>query len=347
MEKEIKINKRSVGLNHRPYIIAEACINHQGELGLAKEMVLIAKTAGADAIKFQYHVLDDEMLKNSPQSKNFEKGLYETLLETNLSFEAHLELKTLCEQVGIQYLCTPFSRKAVDALLKLGVSALKVGSGEMTNIPMQKHIANTGLPTIFSTGMSEQDEISETATVYNNAKVDYAIMHCVSAYPCPYEISNLDNITALRKKFRVPIGLSDHTKGIYTSIGAVTLGASIIEKHFTLDRSMPGPDHESSLEPMELNELVRGCHAVFLARGCKKTIFPQEKEILEWARESVVSIQKINEGDELSTANISVKRPAPSEGIVPAKDFELALGMVASVDIEAHTQIRWSQLAEK
>ena len=344
--KEIIINGRAVGRDHPPYLIAEACINHEGDIRIAKEMVFHARAAGVDAIKFQLHVLDDEMLREAPQSANFEEPLYDTLERTNLSVAEHQELKELCERIGIDYMCTPFSAASADLLeSKIGVEVYKVGSGECTNHPLQRHIAAKGKPMISSTGMTELAEVDETVAVLKaHAAGGFALTHCVSAYPCPYDRVNLGVIPLYEERYGVPIGLSDHSVGIYTSLGAVALGACIIEKHFSLDRTLPGPDHKSSIEPNELRELARGCRAVWEARGAAPQKFPEEKEIVAWARESVVSIVDIAQGSVITKNMVSVKRPSPAEGVVPAKNLEDVIGKTAGVDIQANRQIRWDTL---
>lgn len=344
--KNIKIGKKVIKNFGKPYIIAEACINHQGNLDLAMEMIHVCKNAGCDAVKFQIHVLEDEMLMETPISKNFgEKSLYEALDSTNLSIEELKKLKTLSENLNIDFLCTPFSFKSCDQLVnEIGVEVIKVGSGEFTNLPLQKHIASKKKPMIISSGMSEMFEVEETYKLLNQLQVPFALMHCVSAYPCPYEIMNLGLIKKYIDLFNIPIGLSDHTPTIYTSLAAVSHGACIIEKHFTLDKTMEGPDHKSSINPSELKELVDGCNAINKAMGSKKIINDEEKEILLWARESVVSTKNIKVGDHFSNLNISVKRPSPGNNVVPAKSLDQVLGQKSSSNIKVNKQIKWSDI---
>jgi len=347
MAQSIILGGRTVGEDHPPFIIAEACINHEGDIAIAREMVVAAKAMGADAVKFQYHVLEDEMLPAAPKSSNFDEPLWQALERTNLALSEHKELKSFCQKTDIQYLCTPFSKKSADILDQNNlVDYFKVGSGELTNIPLQRHIASKGKPMIVSTGMSEPSEILETVTVLNDAKVNYALMHCVSIYPCPPSRMNLGLIPRYKEQFKVPIGLSDHTASIYTAIGAVALGASIIEKHFTLDRSLPGPDHTSSIEPDELGQLVEGCRAVFEARGAERKIFPEEQQIVAWARESVVSVQDIPSGSIISSEMVTVKRPGPGPGVFPARELESVIDSVALVDISAGKQILRSEVTK-
>ena len=227
---EIKINNIKIGNKHKPYVIVEACVNHQGDFSIAKKMVYFAKKVGADCIKFQHHILDEEMLKKVPKSKNFKISLCEVIKKTNFTLTQHKELKKLCHRIKIEYLCTPFSIKAADELNSIGVRAFKTGSGELTNLPFMEHLAKIGKPVIISTGMSYPFEILETVKIFKKFKTPFALMHCISAYPCPYKIMNLNNIEKLQKKFKIPVGLSDHTPSIYNSLGAVLLGAFLVEK---------------------------------------------------------------------------------------------------------------------
>lgn len=345
MAKEVRIKNRVIGEGCPPFIIAEACINHQGDIAIAEKMVYIAHAMGADCIKFQIHVLENEMLRQAPQSDNFDEPLWDTLDRTNLSVKEHIRLKRLCEQLGIFYLCTPFSRKGTDILDKeIDVDFYKTGSGEMTNLPLIEHIARKGKPIIVSTGMCELEEIRETVNLVKDIGTPLIITHCVSAYPAPYERTNLGLIPYYLKEFEVSVGLSDHSRGIYTSLGAIALGACLIEKHFTLDKMQKGPDHASSLEPYELGELVKGAQAVYKALGQERKIFPEEKQIVAWARESVVSEAAIPKGTKITKDMVWVKRPGPFAGVVPAKDLNKVVGKTAKVDIEKDVQIKWSDL---
>jgi len=343
-DKIIKIGNREVGDDRPPYIIAEACINHEGEIALAEEMVFIARAAGCDAIKFQMHVLDDEMLRDTPQSENFEESLYDALDRTNLSLDEHHRLKKLCESIGIDYLCTPFSRASADLLDSLDPVAIKVGSGELTNLPLQRHIARLGRPMIVSTGMSTVEEIGETVELLKDIGVPFALTHCVSIYPCPPSMVNIGNIPRYRQLFGVPVGLSDHTSSIYTSLGAVALGACVIEKHLTFDRTLPGPDHKSSIEPDELRQLVDGSKAIFESRGQSREIFEEERQIVAWARESVVSLGPIAKGTRITEAMVSVKRPSPGPGAIPARSLDAVIGRIATGDIDAGRQVLWNEV---
>ncbi len=337
----IKINKRKIGKNYKPFVIVEACVNHQGDFSIAKKMVHFAKKMGADCIKFQHHILNEEMLREVPKSKNFKVSLWDVIKKTNFTLKQHKELKVLCDDINIEYLCTPFSMKAADELNSIGVRAFKTGSGELTNLPFIEHLAKIGKPIILSTGMSYPKEILETVKIIKKHKTPFSIMHCVSAYPCPYKIMNLNNINVLEKKFRVPIGLSDHTPSIYNSLGAVSLGASLIEKHFTFNKKLSGPDHKSSIDGPELKDLIQGVKANFLARGSEKKIFNEEKEIVNWAREGVVTIKSIKKGEKLSKNNISVKRPTPRQNQIPAKFFKNIINKKAKRNLKINQKLNW------
>jgi len=339
-----KIKNHIIENNNKPYIIAEACINHEGDINHAKKMILEAKKAEANCIKFQIHNLENEMLKETPQSDNFKETLWEALERTNFDIEKQKILKKECEKNNIDYLCTPFSKVGADQLEEIGVEVYKVGSGELTNLPLIEHIAKKKIPMIVSTGMSTLEEISETVNLIKQIGTPLALTHCTSVYPCPYRLSNLKVIPKLNKLFNVPVGLSDHTNTIYTSFGAVAHGACIIEKHFTLNKNAEGPDHASSIEPKELKHLVEGSNAIFEANGDEKKIFEEERQILAWAREAVVSEKDIQPGEKFSLDNVWVKRPSPKPGCIPAKDLKKIIGKVAKKKINKDTQIKWEEI---
>jgi len=339
-----KIKNHIIENNNKPYIIAEACINHEGDINHAKKMILEAKKAEANCIKFQIHNLENEMLKETPQSDNFKETLWEALERTNFDIEKQKILKKECEKNNIDYLCTPFSKVGADQLEEIGVEVYKVGSGELTNLPLIEHIAKKKIPMIVSTGMSTLEEISETVNLIKQIGTPLALTHCTSVYPCPYRLSNLKVIPKLNKLFNVPVGLSDHTNTIYTSFGAVAHGACIVEKHFTLNKNAEGPDHASSIEPKELKHLVEGSNAIFEANGDEKKIFEEERQILAWAREAVVSEKDIQPGEKFSLDNVWVKRPSPKPGCIPAKDLKKIIGKVAKKKINKDTQIKWEDI---
>jgi len=329
MEK-IKIVNKLIGDNEPIFVIAEACDNHMGNMTWAKEMVDFAKMCGADAIKFQHHLPDEEMLPNSPMSDNFEEPLYEFLKKYALTLAQHKELKKYCDKVGIIYLCTPFSKKAADEISSL-VSAFKIGSGELTDIPSLKEIAKHNKPMIISTGMSTIKEIEETVSAILPINKQIILMNCTSEYPPSYKDINLRVIPQLKEKFNLIVGHSDHTPDNYTCFAAVTLGAKLIEKHIILDKSIPGPDQKVSIEPLQLYDLVSGIRKIEKAMGSIKSLNKLEKPIQLWARRSIVAIRDIKKGETFSLDNLWSKRPGIG---VPSKELPKFIGKMAKRDIK-------------
>tara|TARA_B100000029_G_scaffold315821_1_gene308220 strand:+ start:11999 stop:13006 length:1008 start_codon:yes stop_codon:yes gene_type:complete len=320
------------------YIIAEACDNHFGELSIAKKMALQAKKAGADIVKFQHHLPDEEMLPIVPKSKNFKISLYEFLKKYSLKIKDHENLKEFCKKIKIQYLCTPFSYKAACELNEIGVDFFKIGSGEFLDLPYVKKICEFKKPVIFSTGMSKIKEIDFMYKFINKHKKNkVAFMNCTSEYPPKFEDINLGFIPIMKKKYKkFIIGHSDHTNSIYSSIVAVAFGAKIIEKHFFVDNKNYGPDRHVSISVDQLRELVISIQNIEKSLGDKKKIYQKEKEIEKWAKRSLVSIKNISKGEKLSEKNIWSKRPGTG---IPSKMYFKYLGKKARKNILVNTLI--------
>jgi N,N'-diacetyllegionaminate synthase len=342
MSLTFEIAGRPIGDGQPCYVIAEACVNHNGDFATAKRLVEAARAAGADAVKFQLHYPEHEMLARVPPSANFEKPLHEIVRETHLTEEQHAELMAHCERLGIQYLCTAYCREAADTLAELGVPAFKTGSGEALNHPLLRSIARHGRPMLVATGMAELDEIDTTVDVLRQAAVPFGLMHCTSEYPPIYEDINLDMIPFYKGRYGVSVGHSDHTPNIYSALGAVSLGANAIEKHFTLDKTQPGPDHKVSIEPNELYEMVRGIRIIEASRGTRKAVFEREREIRAWAHHSVVTINAVRAGELFSEDNIWVKRPGTG---IPAAEFETVLGRPSARDLPANVLVDRADVA--
>lgn len=341
--KEIQINHQKIGSQYPVFVIAEAGINHNGSLTIAKKMVNMAKKAGVDCIKFQTHIAEQEMLQtNIRPGKISKKTLWSIIKNCELSEQEESKLQEYCKKQKILFLSTPFSIPAVDRLEKINVPAYKIGSGELTNLPFLKYIAKKGKPVILSTGMSEIKEITQAVNLFKKHKVSLALLQTTSEYPAAYEDINLGVIEKLEKKFCVPVGISDHSIGIYTSLGAVAKGACIVEKHITLNPKMSGPDQKISLNFNELCELVKGCHAVKLALGTSKKILPKERPVLKFARECVVTTTNISKGEILSKENLTTKRPFT--GQIPATDFFKILGKKAKKSIPSNKQLSFSDI---
>jgi N-acetylneuraminate synthase len=335
----VRIGSRTIGPDTPPLVIAEVGINHEGDLGKALRMVDDAAAAGCECVKFQSHVVDDEMIPNDVIPANAAESIWDIMVRCALTEEEEQEVKAAVEARGMIYLCTPFSRAAALRLERLGVTAYKIGSGECNNYPLIRLIASFGKPVILSTGMNDLGSIEPAVTILRQAGVEFALLQCTSMYPTPYEKVRLGAIAELRDRFPdCIVGLSDHSVGNYTCFGATALGACILEKHFTSDKSWPGPDIAISIDPSELRELIEGSRAIHSARGGSKTILREEQPTIDFAYASVVTIRDVAAGELLTRENLWVKRPGTGE--ILAADYETVLGKAARGYIPKDTQIR-------
>lgn len=334
----IEINHRKIGEGQPVYVIAEGCDNHMGDLAAAKEMALQAKLAGADCIKFQHHLPDEEMLPDVPMSSNFDIPLYEFLKLYALKLEQHIQLKQYCDEIGITYLCTPFSYKAAWELNDAGIAyAFKIGSGEMTDIPSLLKIAQFGKPMIISSGMCTLEELDRTYQALKTTGVPLAFTNCLSEYPPVYEDVNLGVLKKMQLRYPdVVIGHSDHTPDLYTCYGAVAMRASIIEKHVILNKMTPGPDQTVSIDFKDLHELVDGVRKVQKALGDEKKVRPREEKIRQWAFRSIVSTRDINAGEVITEDMIWSKRPGTG---IPSYKIPEIIGRTAQRDIKYNVLI--------
>ena len=324
------------------YIIAEGCDNHMGSIETALEMCRQAKLAGCNCIKFQHHLPDEEMLKEIPMSDNFDIPLYDFLKMHALTLEQHIEIKKYCKEIGIDYLCTPFSLKAAYELNEIGVDAFKIGSGEMTDIPTLKKIAEIGKPMIISTGMCTLDEIEETYQALLPYNIPLAFTNCLSEYPPKYEDVNLGVIKIMQERFpKAMFGHSDHTPDLYTCYAAVAMGAKIIEKHVILSKQTPGPDQSVSIDFMDLYLLVDGIRKIECAMGCKKVVHEKEEQIRSWAFRSIVTLCDIKKDEIIMPDMIWSKRPGTG---IPSKKIEEVIGKRVKCDIKANTLLKWEDL---
>jgi len=338
----ITIGTREIGDGRACFVIAEAGINHNGDVKLATELVEAAADAGADAIKFQTHFPEHEMLRGGATAAYVGESLFDLLTRTALSREAHYALAAAARNRDIVFLSTPFSREAADFLDAFGVPAFKTGSGELTHLPLQRHIARKRKPMIISTGMSTPEEIDRTVAAVRAEGTPFALMHCTSTYPTPYEHVQLGCIGWLRSRYGVPVGFSDHTLGTAIALAAVAEGADLFEKHFTMSRSLPGPDQKGSIEPAELEALVRNIRAVEHAGGATKAIQPGEQDVRNMAHHSVVSIRDIRAGATIAADDVWAKRPGTG---IPARQLDEVIGRVAKRAIEKDRLLSWDDLA--
>jgi sialic acid synthase SpsE len=343
MVKNFKIGDREIGDKYEPLVIVEIGINHEGNFEKAKQMIFDAHDNGAECIKFQCHVIDDEMIPNDVIPPNANESIWEMMKRCSFSLENEIKLKKYVEDLGMIYVNTPFSRAAANRLEKMNISAYKIGSGECNNFPLVSHIASFGKPVILSTGMNDINSICKSVDILKKANVDYAIMHVTSMYPTPYDKVRLKFITELKEKFPdTVIGLSDHSLGNYTCFAGIALGASILEKHFTSDKNWPGPDIPISITPSGLKELIIGSKAIFESLTNKKNVLDGERKTAEFAYASVVAIRDIKQGDNFSEKNIWVKRPGTGE--IKAEFLNEILNKKSTKDVKKNEQIKWEMI---
>jgi len=338
-----QIGNRDIGEQFPPIVIAEIGINHEGSYEKAVRMVDDAAAAGCECAKFQSHVIEDEMIPNNVIPGNATESIWDIMKRCALTEAEEIRLKSYVESKGMLYLSTPFSRAAAVRLESMGVPAYKIGSGECNNYPLIKHIAGYGKPIILSTGMNDLNSVRPAVEILRNAGVPFALLHCTSMYPTPYNRVRLGAMQSLREAFPdAVVGLSDHSLGNYTCFGAVALGGRILEKHFTSDKTWPGPDVSISIDPAGLRDLIQGSRAIFEALGGSKDILPDEQPTIDFAYACVVSIRDIAAGERLSAENIWVKRPGTGE--IKAVHYETLLGKTVKNAIPLNAQLTWADL---
>ena len=323
------------------YIIAEAGVNHNGSVQIAEKLIDIAAEAGADAVKFQTFIATAgiskfaEKAQYQKESTPTNEGQLEMIKKLELPFDQHFHLAEYCKQRNIQFLSTGFDFESINLLKELRVPYMKVPSGEITNLPLLRQINSYKHPVIMSTGMASLSEIKDALSILKDCPV--SLLHCTTEYPCPYEGVNLRGMLTMRDTFHLPVGYSDHTKGIEVPVAAVAMGATIIEKHFTLDCKMEGPDHKASLGPDELKAMVSAIRHIEVAMGNgKKEPAECEKKNIVIARKSIVAKRAIKKGEFLTAENLTVKRPG--DGISPMR-WDEVIGTIAKRDYQDDEKI--------
>lgn len=343
--KKIKIGNKFVGDGEPCLIIAEAGINHNGDISLAKKLIDVAKEAGADAVKFQTFRAEDLVSKKSPKAKHVEgeASFFDMIKSLELGKEEFKQIAEHARKKDIIFLSTPSDEWSTDLLYDLGVPAYKIASGDITNIPLLKYIAQKKLPIILSTGMANLGEIEEALNaIYSIGNKEVVLLHCVASYPTPLEEVNLRAIETLRQAFQVPIGFSDHTTSTIVPVVAAALGARVIEKHFTLDKNLPGPDHKASANPDELKQVVEGIREFEVASGSSIKRCTRSEEGTKVAfRRSIVARTDIPKGTKITKNMLAIKRPGT--GIAP-KFLDIAVSRNAKRDIKSDEVIKWEDI---
>lgn len=347
MARLLHIDGKEVGPGRPVFVIAEAGVNHNGRLDLALELTEAAARAGADAVKFQTFRADElaspHILQADYQKRAGEKTQREMLRELELPREAYPVLIQSCREKGISFLSTPFDVNSLEFLVELGMPAVKVPSGEATNLPFLRRIASVGRPVILSTGMTDLEEVREAISVIReNGDPPLAVLHCTTSYPAPPETINLRAMLTLAEGFDVPVGLSDHSEGTEVPLAATALGAAIIEKHFTLSRGLPGPDHRCSLEPGELARMVAGIRKVEAALGNgEKRPHPCEEAVKRLVRRWLAFARDVRAGETIGIDDTVATR---CDGEIPPAGRESVVGRKLREDQAAWTPVRWQVL---
>ena len=345
--KYMEIGNRKIGEDYAPLVIVEIGINHEGSLKTAFEMVDAAYEAGAEVIKHQTHVVEDEMSKAAKKviPGNTDVSIYDVMERCALDEEDETKLKEYVESKGMIFISTPFSRAAADRLERMDVKAYKIGSGECNNYPLIDHIASFGKPIILSTGMNDIESIRKSVEIMERHGVKYSLLHCTNLYPTPANLVRLGGMEELQKEFpNAIVGLSDHTVNNNACLAAVALGASVLERHFTDSKDRPGPDIVCSMDPKELNELIEGSKEIQQMRGGKKVAAKEEQVTIDFAFATVVTTKNLKKGDILTKENIWVKRPGTGE--IKAGHYESLIGKRINKDIENDEHLSWADIEE-
>ena len=343
----IQINDRRIGYDYEPLVIAEIGINHEGSLEVAKQMVDAAHRAGVEVVKHQTHIVEDEMSSAAKNTipGNADVSIYEIMRRCSLNEEQELELKNYVESKGMIFISTPFSRAAADRLHKWNVPAYKIGSGECNNYPLLEHISSFGKPIILSTGMNTIESISKAVAIFEKHKISYALLHTTNLYPTPNHLVRLGALAEIENSFpNAVVGLSDHTLTNHACFGAVALGASVLERHFTDVMSRPGPDIICSMDEQACRALIEGSKIIALQRGGEKGPADEEQVTIDFAFATVCSIKPILKGELFTKENIWVKRPG--KGGILAEEYESVLGKKSLRNIDNDVQITWGDIQE-
>jgi len=345
----IRIGDKQIGEGGPTFIIAEAGSNHNGDLNIAKKMIDVASDAGADAVKFQTFRAEKLYPEHSGSADYLKtkKSIYQIIKEMEMPYDWIPELFEYCRGVGITFLSTPFDEESADKLEEVGIEAFKIASYESIHLPLIRHVAKKGRPIIMSTGLANLGEIEESLdAIYSTGNKDVALMHCIAKYPAPIEYTNIRVLDTLKSAFSIPVGLSDHSRDPFiVPYAAVARGADIIEKHFTLDNNLEGPDHKFAVEPHELKDMIRGIRAVESALGNPvKRVTPVEEELYKFGRRCIFAIEDIKRGNTFTEKNIRILRTGKLKPGLKPKYWDIILSKRAAKDIKKYECLTWDKI---
>ena len=339
----MKIGNRSIGPNEPPLVIAEIGINHGGDLDVAKNMVDLIASSGCECVKHQTHIIEDEMTEEAKSifPPNADKSIWDVMKECSLTLDEEKELKKHAENLGLIWISTPFSRKAVDFLDHIDVPAFKIGSGEADNLPLINHIAKKGKPIIMSTGMQSIQSLKNSVEILENSQVEYALLECTNLYPSPPEIVSLKGIEELKEAFpKALVGFSDHSIGPEMALASVALGACIVERHFTDTRYRNGPDISCSMDPAELRLMIDRSVEIYKALKNPKQRTTPEEDVYKFARASVVADKDMPAGHIITEKDIWARRPGSGE--IPGYKYHDVIGKKLRLAVKKNHQLEWS-----
>ena len=339
----MKIGNRSIGPNEPPLVIAEIGINHGGDLDVAKNMVDLIASSGCECVKHQTHITEDEMTEEAKSifPPNADKSIWDVMKECSLTLDEEKELKKHAENLGLIWISTPFSRKAVDFLDHIDVPAFKIGSGEADNLPLINHIAKKGKPIIMSTGMQSIQSLKNSVEILENSHVEYALLECTNLYPSPPEIVSLKGIEELKEAFpKALVGFSDHSIGPEMALASVALGACIVERHFTDTRYRNGPDISCSMDPAELRLMIDRSVEIYKALKNPKQRTTPEEDVYKFARASVVADKDMPAGHIITEKDIWARRPGSGE--IPGYKYHDVIGKKLRLAVKKNHQLEWS-----
>ena len=339
----MKIGNRSIGPNEPPLVIAEIGINHGGDLDVAKNMVDLIASSGCECVKHQTHIIEDEMTEEAKSifPPNADKSIWDVMKECSLTLDEEKELKKHAENLGLIWISTPFSRKAVDFLDHIDVPAFKIGSGEADNLPLINHIAKKGKPIIMSTGMQSIQSLKSSVEILEDSHVEYALLECTNLYPSPPEIVSLKGIEELKEAFpKALVGFSDHSIGPEMALASVALGACIVERHFTDTRYRNGPDISCSMDPAELRLMIDRSVEIYKALKNPKQRTTPEEDVYKFARASVVADKDMPAGHIITEKDIWARRPGSGE--IPGYKYHDVIGKKLRLAVKKNHQLEWS-----